>query len=218
MASSSSSFNVPKIKCEYCQLLGFLFCCVVSQNLPPRCFHEWGSVRIKCEYCHLGDGIKHKYVSERAVIISERRLNSDHVLIWTNRHFSYMLLSKIERCRDCDGSDDHGCTCNQKMSFRFSVDRPEKGKRVEEMEEDDEDCYIKGCGVIPVYASTVVDAIQKLELEFNLNPHHNSIPSCGSRHIEKSHDPEEQRKINTLLVNAPFLQSGKIRTIRVAAV
>ncbi|RYR70866.1 hypothetical protein Ahy_A02g005168 [Arachis hypogaea] len=68
---------------------------------------------------------------------------------------------------------------HQKMSLRFSVDRPKKGKRVQIRRENDEDCFIKGCGVIPMYASTLLDAIQNLELEFNLKPHHNPIPGIN---------------------------------------
>ncbi|MED6207171.1 hypothetical protein PIB30_033365 [Stylosanthes scabra] len=164
-------------QCNY-QLLGFFFCCVVSQKLPPHFFNGFGGVGIRCEYRHLRDGIKHRYLSGWGVIISKRRLNSDHIIVWTDPSGSSNVFSKIEECRDSDDSDDDGYTCNQKISFRFSVNRPEKWLRVEEREEeDDEECYIKGCGVIPVYASTVLDAIQNIELELNLNPHHDSIPS-----------------------------------------
>ncbi|MED6180978.1 hypothetical protein PIB30_014957 [Stylosanthes scabra] len=177
-----ASITIELEQCNY-QLLGFVFCCVVSQNLPPHYFH--GSVvSIKCEYRLFGDGIKHTYVSRWFLRVSKRRLNSDHVLIWTDPYCSSKVLNKIERCSDSDGSDDHGCTCNQNISFRFNPYIAAKWKTVKEREEEDDDCYIKGCGVIPVYASTVVDAIQKLELEFNLNPHHNSIPPSEWIHLD----------------------------------
>ncbi|MED6136416.1 hypothetical protein PIB30_055963 [Stylosanthes scabra] len=164
------------IEVEQCnnQLLGFVFCCVVSQN-----FDALGHVFIRCEYRHLGDYIKYTCVREWLLFHSKSRLNSDHVLIWTHPDCNSDVLSDIERCRDSDGSDDHDCTCNQNISFRFRVNRPKKWVRVEESEEEkeeEEDCFIKGCGVIPVYASTVLDAIQNIELKFNLNPLHNSIP------------------------------------------
>ncbi|MED6207176.1 hypothetical protein PIB30_033370 [Stylosanthes scabra] len=158
----------------YYRLLGFFFCCVVSHKLPPHYLDMDGGVNIKCEYLHLGHDIKHTFVCERLYFIGERRCNSDHVLIWNDPICNADILSKTGFIRGSYGSDDDESTCNEKMSFRFSVDRPGKGKRVEEREEDDEDCFIKGCGVYPVYASTVLDVIHELELEFKLNPHHDS--------------------------------------------
>ncbi|MED6180969.1 hypothetical protein PIB30_014948 [Stylosanthes scabra] len=159
----------------YYRLLGFFFCCVVSHKLPPHYFEERdGGVNIKCEYRHLGHGVKHTFVCERLYFIGERRCKSDHVLIWNDPICNADILSKTGFIRGCYGSDDDDSTCNEKMSFRFSVDRPENGKRVEEREEDDEDCFIKGCGVFPVYASTVLDVIHELELELKLNPHYDA--------------------------------------------
>ncbi|MED6225709.1 hypothetical protein PIB30_096261 [Stylosanthes scabra] len=160
-----ASITIEPEQCNY-QWLDFIFCCVVSQNLPPHYIDGFGDVNIKCEHRHFDD-----VISQGAVRIRKRRLNSDHVLIWTDPIFSYSVLSEIEECRDSDGSDDVDSTCNRNISFRFSVNRPARGKRVEERKEYDGDCFIKGCGVFPVYASTVVGAIKKLD------PHHNSIPS-----------------------------------------
>ncbi|MED6207169.1 hypothetical protein PIB30_033363 [Stylosanthes scabra] len=173
-AEEASSITV-ELDQPYYWLLGFFFCCVASHKLPPHYFEERdGGVNIKCEYRHLGHAVKHTFVCERLYFVGERRCKSDHVLIWNDPICNADILSKTGFIRGCYGSDDHDSTCNEKMSFRFSVDRPEKGKRVEEREEDDEDCFIKGCGVFPVYASTVLDVIHELELEFKLNPHHNS--------------------------------------------
>ncbi|XP_052113919.1 disease resistance protein RPV1-like [Arachis duranensis] len=146
----------------YNELLGFIFCCVVSQNLPHY-FDERADVNIKCEYRHFGDGVPSKGLN-----IHKGRLNPGHVLLRSFALLSEGMYSKV------DGKH-YGCTCKQKISFRFSVDRSEKGKRVQVKEEHDDDYFIKGCGVFPMYASTLVDTIQKLELEFELNPHHNSI-------------------------------------------
>ncbi|XP_025634266.1 disease resistance protein RML1B isoform X2 [Arachis hypogaea] len=151
----------------YYQLLGFIFCCVVSQNLPPPFFNKWGFLNIRCEYGHFGDDVKHTFLITRRNFVPERRRNSeDHVFIWTYQFPDEDMFREIEM------SDDDDSTSNQKMSFGFSVDRhDEYGKRVEECKKH---YFIKGCGVVPMYASTVVDVIQKLELE--LNPHrHNSI-------------------------------------------
>ncbi|XP_057744925.1 disease resistance protein RPV1-like isoform X1 [Arachis stenosperma] len=163
----------------YYELLGFFFCCVISQNLPPYYFEELDLVNIKCEYRYFGDGVKDTFVSKNLNFVSKRRCCCDHVLIWTDPFGSENILSEIERCRLRGGSDDDDSTCNQKMSFRFSIDRPKKGKRVQIRRENDEDCFIKECGVIPMYASTLLDAIQNLELEFNLKPHHNPIPGIN---------------------------------------
>ncbi|MED6147930.1 hypothetical protein PIB30_048429 [Stylosanthes scabra] len=182
--TEEASITIQLEQCEY-QLLGFVFCCVVSQNLPHDYFCKLGGVDIKCEYLHLGYSIEHTSYFWPDFNRKRRSLDSDHVLIWTNQDGSSKVLSKMKRYKGSDDDDDS--TCKRKMSFRFSVDRPEKGKRVEEREEDDKECYIKGCGVIPVYASTVVDAIQKLELEFNLNAHHDSIPSWMDLDTLKSH-------------------------------
>ncbi|KAL4338513.1 hypothetical protein AHAS_Ahas12G0217700 [Arachis hypogaea] len=154
----------------YYHLLGFIFCCVVSQNIPPPYFNKWGVLNIRCEYSHFGDDVKHTFLIIRQIFVPGRRRNSeDHVFIWTYQFPDEDMFREIEMC------DDDDSTSNQKMSFRFSVDRPEYEKRVEERKKQ---VFIKGCGVLPMYASTVVDVIQKLELEFNLqlNPHHhNSI-------------------------------------------
>ncbi|MED6180980.1 hypothetical protein PIB30_014959 [Stylosanthes scabra] len=159
----------------YYRLLGFFFCCIVSHKLPPHYFKERdGGVNIKCEYRHLGNDVEHPFVYEWLYFIDERRCKSDHVLIWNDPTFNSYILCKAGFIRGCYGSDDHDSTCNETMSFRFSIDRPEKGKRVEKREDDDEDCFIKGCGVFPVYASTVLNVIHELELEFKLNPHYDT--------------------------------------------
>ncbi|XLR54671.1 hypothetical protein HN51_023196 [Arachis hypogaea] len=154
----------------YYQLLGFIFSCVVSQNLPPPFLGKWIEVNIKCEYRHFGDDVKHTFQITRPNFVPESRRNSeDHVIIWTYQFPDEDMFREIEMC------DDDDSTSNQKMSFRFSVDRPEYEKRVEERKKQ---VFIKGCGILPIYASTVVDVIQKPELEFKLqlNPHrHNSI-------------------------------------------
>ncbi|QHO25365.1 Disease resistance proteinB [Arachis hypogaea] len=154
----------------YYHLLGFIFCCVVSQNIPPPYFNKLGTLNIRCEYGHVGDDVKHTFLITRLNFVPERRRNSeDHVFIWTYQFPEEDMFREIEMC------DDDDSTSNQKMSFRFSVDRPEYEKRVEERKKQ---VFIKGCGVLPIYASTVVDVIQKLELEskLQLNPHrHNSI-------------------------------------------
>ncbi|XP_020991547.2 disease resistance protein RPV1 isoform X1 [Arachis duranensis] len=154
----------------YYQLLGFIFCCVVSQNVPPPCFNKWGTLNIRCEYGHFGDDVKHTFQIKRQNFVPERRRNSeDRVFIWTYQFPDEDMFREIEMC------DDDDSTSNQKMSFRFSVDIPEYGKRLEERKKL---VFIKGCGILPIYASTVVDVIQKLELEckLQLNPHpHNSI-------------------------------------------
>ncbi|XLS48831.1 hypothetical protein HN51_023189 [Arachis hypogaea] len=155
----------------YYHLLGFIFCCAVSQNLPPPFFNKWVTLTIRCEYGHFGDDVKHTFQIIRPNFVPERRRNSeDHVFIWTYQFPDEDMLTEIEMC------DDDDSTSNQKMSFRFSVDRSDEyGKRVEERKKL---VFIKGCGILPMYASTVVDVIQKLELEFKLqlNPHrHNSI-------------------------------------------
>ncbi|MED6180976.1 hypothetical protein PIB30_014955 [Stylosanthes scabra] len=150
------------------QLLGFYFCCVVSEKLPSY-FNKYGRVSIKCNYSLFNNGVKATFVSQTIYFVHERAggWKGDHVLIWNSPLGS--LLSNINRCRGSKGSDDDDDddrTCNQKISSRFGFFRGEK-----EREECDEECYIKG------YASTVVDAIQKLELEFNLKPSdHTTIP------------------------------------------
>ncbi|MED6207172.1 hypothetical protein PIB30_033366 [Stylosanthes scabra] len=158
------------------QLLGFYFCCVVSEKLSSSYFNKYGRVSIKCNYNLFNNGVKATFVSQAIYFLHERARgwNADHVLIWNSPLGN--LLSNINRCRGTEGSDDDDDrTCNQKISFRFGFFRAEK-----EREECDEECYIKGCGVFPMYASTVVDAIRKLELEFNLNPSdHTTIPGIN---------------------------------------
>ncbi|MED6110795.1 hypothetical protein PIB30_046126 [Stylosanthes scabra] len=128
----------------------------------------------KARFDLFNNGVKATFVSQTIYFVHERAggWKGDHVLIWNSPLGS--LLSNINRCRGREGSDDddEDRTCNQKISFRFCFFRAEK-----EGEECEEECYIKGCGVIPMYASSVVDAIQKLELEYNLNPcDHRTIP------------------------------------------
>ncbi|MED6207174.1 hypothetical protein PIB30_033368 [Stylosanthes scabra] len=132
-------------------------------------FDEWGGVGIKCEYSIMGDGLKHMFVHKEQCVVPERRWISDHVFIWTDIHGSYYILSKINSFIGND--DDDESPCNQKISFRFIADRQKSGERQEY-----EDSFIKGCGVFPMYDSALVDAIQNIQLEFELNPHHNSIP------------------------------------------
>ncbi|XLR54675.1 hypothetical protein HN51_023192 [Arachis hypogaea] len=153
-------------------ILGFIFCCVVSQNLPPSYFNKWVDINIKCEYRHFGDDVKHTFLITRSEFVHERqRISEDHVFIWTYPFPDEDMFREIEMC------DDDDSTSNQKMSFRFSFERPEEGKRVEEWKKHS---FIKGCGVLPMYASTVVDVIQRLESEFKLNPHHrDSIPGLN---------------------------------------
>ncbi|XP_057745813.1 disease resistance protein RPV1-like isoform X2 [Arachis stenosperma] len=161
----------------YYHLLGFIFCCVVSQSLPSPYFNKWGTHSIRCEYGHFGDDVKHTFQITRQNFIPERRRNSeDHVFIWTYQFPDEDMFREIEMC------DDDDSTSNQKMSFRFSVDRSDEyGKRVEERKKL---VFIKGCGILPMYASTVVDVIQKLELESKLQLNPNPYNSIRRQSIE----------------------------------
>ncbi|XLS82922.1 hypothetical protein HN51_048753 [Arachis hypogaea] len=142
-----------EIEQPYYQLLGFCFCCVLSQEFSDD--HS-----ILCEY-DLGDGVKYPGGSFMPFGVGKRWI-SDRVLLWFNLLKSTRILRDIEKYT---GSDDHGTTCNQTITFRFSA----KTYLFEQ-----EDPVIKECGVFPIYASDVLDLIARLELEFDLNPHHKS--------------------------------------------
>ncbi|MED6180975.1 hypothetical protein PIB30_014954 [Stylosanthes scabra] len=149
----------------YSQLLGFCVSCAVSQVFCPY-------YRVHCEY-DLGDGEKYLlgiyYLSNLGEL-----WNMDHVCLWFCPFYNCRIIRAIERCLGSD--DDHGTTTwNKTISFTFIAEGTTSRQ---------EDFFIKGCGVLPIYASDVLHLIPELESAFNLNPSHNSMVWNGLQDLD----------------------------------
>ncbi|MED6136418.1 hypothetical protein PIB30_055965 [Stylosanthes scabra] len=121
------------------QLLGFCVSCVVSQG--------FSSYSVYCGY-DLGDG--EKYILGSYYL--GNRWNSDHVFLWFHPFYTSRIMSSIERC--LGSRDDHATTWNKTILFTFTAD--------EELTSRQQDFFIKGCGVLPIYASDVLISFHNL--------------------------------------------------------
>ncbi|MED6136419.1 hypothetical protein PIB30_055966 [Stylosanthes scabra] len=113
-----------KIDKPYHQLMGFCVSCSVSQEFSPY-------YSIYCEY-DLGDGEKYPlgtyYLNEL-----RERWNTDHVCLWFHPFYNSGIRRAIQRCIS---------TWNRIISFTFTA---------EGITSRQEDSFIKGCGVFPIY-------------------------------------------------------------------
>ncbi|MED6118998.1 hypothetical protein PIB30_007888 [Stylosanthes scabra] len=137
-----------KIDEPYDQLLGFYVSCAVSQEFSP-----YSSVY--CEY-DLGDGERYPLGTYYLTYYPNelrQRWGTDHICVWFHPFYTSRIKKAIETCV-C--SDDHGTTWNKTILFTFTAEGC--ASRVD-------DFFMKSCGVLPIYASDVLQLIPKLELE-----------------------------------------------------
>ncbi|MED6110796.1 hypothetical protein PIB30_046127 [Stylosanthes scabra] len=150
----------------YNQLLGFFVSCVVSQEFSPY-------YQVCCEY-DLGEGEKYPLGSYELRDLRER-WSTDHVCLWFHSFYNSRIMRAIERCV---GSYDHGTTWNKTILFTFTA---------EGLASAVSDMFIKGCGVLPIYASDVLQLIPKLELEWK------------GLHQEEEEEEERRRRRRIIL-------------------
>ena len=130
----------------YHHLLGFLVCCVVSRAPSSS---EWCHPVIKCQF-RIGEGERDIYTSAW-LCHQEGGWNSDHVFISYKTNACDRILGGIKMC------GAYGTTYNLRISFEFFVSYSFHGSEPKFL--------VKGCGILPVYVSDILNFIQKVETE-----------------------------------------------------